>query len=342
MPDPSPAAGQLVLRTYRPGDDEAVLACHNAVFAAGANGRAARSLAHWRWKFRDNPTGVIAQWLAVHPTEGIVGVYAGLPATATCGGRRHLSLQAVDHSVRPQWLRVGGKHGLFAALGESFLAQWLGRSKDQALFVYGLPVAGWRTGARHLGWQIARDLDVVFRELPPGASPRAVPPELVVHEVARFGADADTLFAQLEPSFGVATVRDQRYLNWRYADHPDAAYTLFECRERAGHGLRGIGVVGTSSLAGTRTTVLVDWLQAADDGATMTAMLAAAEARAERDGTGCLASVWNPRDPRFLALQDHGYRVRGTERFLVVSSAVYDVVFFREQWYFTLGDTDLV
>ena len=90
------------------------------------------------------------------------------------------------------------------------------------------------------------------------------------------------------------------------------------------------------------TSYLVDWLAAHDDRATMTAMLAAAEQLAQRDGTGLLCSVWNHEDPRFLAMQDHGYRVRGTPWFLTVMSPVWDVVFLRKQWYFTIGDSDLL
>ena len=41
--------------------------------------------------------------------------------------------------------------------------------------------------------------------------------------VDRFDDETDALFAEIEPSLGVATVRDQTYLNWRYSDHPDSA-----------------------------------------------------------------------------------------------------------------------
>ncbi len=123
---------------------------------------------------------------------------------------------------------------------------------------------------------------------------------------------------------------------------PERAYVLFECRERATGALRGLCVYGTGDALRPNTSYLVDWLQHADDADAMTAMLAAAEAQAQVDGTGMLCSTWNHVDDRFLRMQDHGYRVRGTPWFLVATSPVYDIVFFREQWYFTLGDSDLV
>jgi len=332
----------VTIRPFAPGDEQAVLACHNAVFADAARGAAPRSLAHWRWKFVANPTARVQQMLAVHPQQGVVGVYGSLPVAITCGGRRAFATQAVDHCVRPAWLRHGGEHGLFSRLGQAFLDRWLGTGPEQSLLVYGLPGSGWRSGARNLGWQIARDWDLTFRDLTPDDRPRAMPAALEVHAVARFGVDTDELFARLEPDFGVATVRDQRYLNWRYADHPERRYVLFECRERPSGRLRGVCVYGVGDLLRPHTSYVVDWLQATNDHDTMTALLAAAEGRAQQDGTGLLCSVWNHMDPRFLAIQEHGYRVRGTSWFLAIASALYDLVFFRDRWYFTLGDSDLV
>lgn len=348
-PDP------LTIRVADASDEAALLHCHNLAFAGRAGPRTA---AHWRWKFLANPTGRLWQMLAEHPRAGVVGVYAGLPLAVTCAGRRRVAVQAVDQGVRAEWLRHGGEPGLFARLGQAFLAEWLadaepgrdepgGRGEpaaadERALFVYGLPGAGWRTGARHLGWQIARDWDATFRELPDGAPPRPVPGDLVVRAVPRFDADVDALYGALERGFGVATVRDARYLNWRYADHPDRRHVLLECRERAHGRLRGVCVYGVGDVMRPHTSYLLDWLHPADDGDTMTALVGAAEELARRDGTGMLCSVWNHLDPRFLALQERGYRVRGTPWFLAIVTNAYDTTFFREHWYFTLGDSDLV
>lgn len=336
------AAPPLTIRPFAPGDEAAVLACHNAVFAPPGAGRAERTLAHWRWKFAANPTGRVLQMLAVAGSGDVVGVYAALPVAVTCDGRRALAAQALDHCVRPEWLRHGGENGLFAELGQAFLARWLGTNGDQVLFLYGLPVASWRGGARHLGWQIARDWDATFRDVTAATPPRSVPGAVVVRRVECFDADTTALFTRLEPDLGVATVRDAGYLNWRYAAHPERRYTLFECRERAGGALRGWCVYTTGDVGRPHTSYLVDWLFPADDAEAMVALLAACEDAARTDGTGLLCSVCNPMDPRFLAIQELGYRVRGTPWFLALRTARYDTVFFREHWHFTLGDSDLV
>lgn len=339
MPAPEP----WTIRPYQPGDEAAIVSCHNAVFAAvGGPAGSARSLSHWRWKFAANPTGQSQLMLAMHAHEGVLGVYGAIPLQVTFAGQRRLAGQVVDLCVLPHWWKQGGEPGLFARLGRAFLDRWLGTGPEQSLFLYGLPVAAWRRGASQLGWQIVRDWDITFRELPPGAVPRPVPDDLVVAEVARFGADVDQLFARVEPSLGIATVRDSRYLNWRYADHPDRQHVLFTCRDRSSDALRGIAVYGVGDAVRPNTGCLLDWLLPADDGEAMTALLGAVERRAVADGTGLLCSTWNHLDPRFLAMQERGYRVRGTQWFLVLASAAHDPVYFRENWYFTLGDSDLV
>ncbi len=342
MTTPIDCQGEIAIRAFEPGDEAGVLACHNRVFASGAHATAPRTPQLWRWKFLENPAQRVQQMLAVHRDQGVVGVYASLPVAITLGGRRTFATQAVDHCVRPEWLRHGGEPGLFARLGQAFLERWLGTNDDQAPLIYGLPGVGWRSGSRHLGWQIARDWDVTFRELAPGAAVRPCPASLCVTTVGRFGADVDQLFAQLEPELGVTTVRDHRYLNWRYADHWERRYVLYECRERHSGALRAIAVYGVGDLLRPHTSYVVDWLVGPDDHEAMTCLLAAAESRAMEDGTGMVCSVWNHMDPRFLRMQEHGYRVRGTPWFVAILSAVYDTIYFRDRWFFTLGDCDLV
>ena len=55
-----------------------------------------------------------------------------------------------------------------------------------------------------------------------------------------FGVDA--LWERCCPSLGIAVVRDQRYLGWRYADGP-RSYHLFEWRDRLTGDLLGWAVV---------------------------------------------------------------------------------------------------
>ena len=60
------------IRAYRPGDEVGLTAGYNKVFL-GAGQAKARSLEHWRWKFRDNPTGLMHITVADHEEHGIIG-----------------------------------------------------------------------------------------------------------------------------------------------------------------------------------------------------------------------------------------------------------------------------
>jgi hypothetical protein len=338
----TPDLTPLRIRPWQPGDDEAIVRCYNAVFPDPARGIAARSLEHWQWQFRSGPVDRMLHMLAVHDDGSVAGIYAGVPMRIWCQGTQRLAAQGVDFCVRPEWRRHGGEPGMFVRLGRRYIDDWHGTGNDQIAFTYGLPVPAWKNGSRHLGWLNIRDFDATFRELGSDAAPRPVPGDLAVGEVPRIGADVDELFARVRPRLGLASVRDRLWFDWRYAARPDGAYRQLECRERQSGRLRGVAVYGVGNLLRRHTSYLVDWLQDEDDHDAMVAMIGACEAFARQDGTGMLCSTWNHVDPRFLAMQELGYRVRGTPWFVVLATPCFDTFFFREQWYFTLGDFDLM
>jgi hypothetical protein len=332
----------LVVRPFAPGDEDGVLRLHNRLLGDATRGLAAITAEHWRWKYLANPCGPVHLMLAEHPRQGIVGTYPAVPMRISCGGQRALSLQAVDQAVAPEWLARGGPNGLFVRLGEEFLRRWLGRNAGQAEFVFGLPIVSWRSGATHLGWQIVRDFDACWREVPPGSGARATAADLEVRTVPRFDDTVDELFAPREQGPDLATVRDHTWLNWRYAATPTRSFVLFECRERRTGRLRGIAIYGRGDLVRPNTSFVLDVLHDDFDQDARTALVAALEGRTRADGTGLLVAVWNPHSPDFLAWQELGYRVRATPWFLVALSPMHDPVFLRQHWRFSLGDCDLL
>ena len=329
------------IRAYRPGDEDGIVAGYNKVFPTPDGHIKPRSMAHWKWKFLDNPTGQVHIAVAQHETAGIVGCYVTLPYRIWIEQKPSVCGQVVDLYVLPEFRRHGARPGLFVhvALKQYELFKIPGEGKNE--FHYGWPVPNWRIGQKYLSYENIRDWDFLFREL--AAAPRAVPGELDVREVQRFGADVDALWEQQKTTMGLAIVRDARYLNWRYADAHDANYRLYECRERGSGKLRGISVYTQNDFLFPRTAFLVDWLlPEADEDATV-AMVANAEARARADGAPVLATLFPQQDPRFLRFQRLGFLVYGTRYFTVV--APFDhrgTLFYREQWYHTCGDSDLV
>jgi hypothetical protein len=328
---------EITIRPFRPGDEAALLAGHNQIFPA-------RSLAHWQWKFRDNPTGQLHIMVAEHATAGLVGAYVTLPAWATIEGKRRILGQCVDLWVLPEHRRAGPRPGLFVNLALAHYEAWGGNGPLQNSFHHGWPIATWRIGQKYLRYEIVRDWDFLFRETPAnGFPPRTTSDEVIVRQVARFDAAVDALWAAFATTTQLAVIRDQRYLNWRYADAHDASYDLLECRERATGRLRGIAVVTQRVFAVGDCCFLVDWLVPADDDAATVALIAAAEARAMAGRAQALTTLFQHRDPRFQRFQQLGFHVYGTVYFqVVIPFDTQDTLFYKEQWYHTLGDSDLV
>jgi hypothetical protein len=328
---------EITLRPFRQGDEAGLLAGHNQIFPP-------RSLAHWQWKFRDNPTGQVHTMVAEHERDGIVGAYVTLPATFLVEGKPRLVGQCVDLWVLPQHRRAGPRPGLFVNLALAHYERWGGDRPDQNSFHHGWPIATWRIGQKYLRYEAVRDWDFLFREVPPGGLPeRAVSGDVEVRSVARFGADVDALWAAFAPTTKLACVRDAKYLNWRYADSHDARYELVECRDRRSGALRGVAVLTRRDFVLPNTFFVVDWLVPADDHDATAALVAAAERRAGETGSSVLATLFQHRDPRFLQFQRLGFLVYGTSYFqVVIPFDVHDREFYAEHWYHTLGDSDLI
>jgi len=328
----------ITIRPYQPGDEEAILAGHNATFDPQ------RSLAHWHWKFRDNPTGQVHIMVAAHETQGIGGAYVTLPVRVRIDGKERIAGQCVDLFVLPEFRRHGKRPGLFVNLAHAHYELWGGKEPHQNAFHYGWPIATWRIGQRYLRYEIIRDWDFLFEERPPEGFPaRDFGSGLEVRRVDRYDADTDALWDANKDSSRLAIVRDAHYLNWRFADAHDVSYELYECRETTTNALRGVAVLAQRDFLFPATTFLVDWLVPADDLDTTTAFVAMAEQRANETGSGFVSTLFQHLDPRFLGMQRLGFSVYGTSYFqVVIPFEQDDARFYKDHWYHTLGDSDLI
>jgi hypothetical protein len=122
-----------------------------------------------------------------------------------------------------------------------------------------------------------------------------LPPHLSVFPIPRFDAEFDGLWERHATRFGALTVRDSRYLNWRFVDAPSGRYQAIGVRSRgalAGYVAFEMDESGTGSIAdlfGILEPEVVNALLAAG----LSAMLAA----------GCLkASLWTPEQSLLFGL----------------------------------------
>lgn len=331
----------LEIRPYRPGDATAILRCWNAVMPE-QDGRRPRTQADWDWEFERTPHGGKRIIVAALPDGSVVGQYAALPYRAVAEGKPVTIDQIVDLVVLPEYRRRLERPGLFVHLGRRFHDEFCGAGKD--ILTYGYPVPAWRMGQKYLTYEMVRDTDMLFRECHvAGFRPRPDhTDEVEVVEVARFGAQADALWAKVAPEITLGLVRDGSYLDWRYADHPERCYTLLLARDRRSGAPRGLAVFRVGSFIIEGAGLCVEWLVPGADLDAEQALLGRMEALTVARGAPVLATLFNQQDPRFLRWQRHGFLVAGTRYFLVMTTFHYPVTWLREAWYYTLGDTDLV
>lgn len=330
------------IRRYRPGDEEGILALFQQVF-----GRE-RSLAHWRWKFEENPAGQQIM-LAVTETGEIVGHYAGIPVRVTVDGKPFIFSQPVDTMISPSHRRGLKKPGLFPNLTLKFAEEYGGR--DRAAVTFGFPTDEHsRLGQRLMGYVALPPVVKLVKRI--GSGPHRTPWQQMVdllhrvrvqvREVDRFDAPVDRLWARCERELRVATVRDARYLNWRYADCPDVHYRLLQAQEALTGRVCGLAVLRLGWM-GQPAALLVDWLVPWRDWVTADRLLKRScqevELAAMKELQGWMPSA----SPWHQYLLEWGFQaVDGNLPFVARTyTPEVSLEYVSPRWYYTMGDSDI-
>ena len=325
------------IRAYRPGDEHAILAAFNRIFARVDPGFHPRALQEWRWLYERNPSGRRIQ-LAVAEDGRVLAQYAGIPQRVLLDGQPTSFSQSVDSMSDPEFRRLS-REPLFVQVGRAFDAGFGGTGPDKDTLMWGLPVpAAFRIGKKALKYELIRQqhkLSGALARIAPGSS------ALAVEELADFPEETDALFARLARERRGIAVRDRAQLRWRYVENPNHRYQIGAVR-RAG-ALLGLAVFRKGSFDLIEDGLLVDWLAPAGDADVGAALVAWALARARAEGCERLTALFPESAPEWLGFQRLGLRVHATRYFLVAwsFSAVHDLEWMRRHWFYTLGDTDL-
>ncbi len=325
------------MRAYRPGDEHGILDLFRRVF------RADRSLAHWRWKFLDNPAGRQIT-LAVSSDGHIVGQFASLPNRAATRGGERVFTQLLDHMVDPALHR----RGVYAAMWQHFRDGFAAPDPAAVVFGYNLDEIH-QIQKRLYGMRLMHGVGALRFELshpePWRGDPlREIPSHLYrVERVDRFDAEVDELWQRSRARYGAAVVRDARYLGWRYADCPDVRYVLLAARSRLSGRLAGIAVLRLG-WPHEPIAALVDWLVAEARRSVWIRLLDACHAEARRAGLPAV-EAWLPESsPDHAVLLALGYRCKATPFLLSVlddGRPERPLALLQQSWHYTMGDTDI-
>lgn len=330
-------AERWIVHPYRPGDEVRIIDLFQRVFGV------VRSLDHWRWKFQANPVGHYYMRLAETPAGEVVGQYVGLPARAIYGERTRIFTQIIDVAVDPRFRRGLKRPGLFGTLADAYIDDYLASGKVSIGYGFPTPEA-LRIGQRVAGYvplhpviRLVLDLDGRESKRRSWRSRR-----LSVEPIDRFGDEVDQLWERTGSGLGVATIRDSRYLNWRYVDCPDVRYTALAARRWFNGDLAGMAIlrlgVGDQPIA-----CLVDWLVPPGDTTTADLLLHHCERRSREAGMTQLQAWFPPSAWPHRLLLERGYRLEPTLYHLVALTKVPDVSleWVDQHWYYTMGDSDI-
>jgi hypothetical protein len=218
------------VREYRDGDEEQILPMFCRSFHVD------RSLARWRWEYRENPYGALRISQAFSPDGKLAAHYAGYPVrfhNATRGEtpRTLPALQIGDTMTEPSYRHLG--RGPTSLLGRTVRHYYARFCAGHVAFNYGFNTGNIQrfsmsfVGARRLESLPFHVLDLAARPL---ARPNPLLSRLAgyrIERIARFDARWDAFFHRVSGAYRLLVERDARYLEWRYARCPDVEYFLY-------------------------------------------------------------------------------------------------------------------
>lgn len=334
--------GALVLRPYRPGDEQQILHTFNLVFRHECGpGFVDRDLATWRWQFLANPAGTQIL-LAVAQDGTVASQYCAVPQTADTPFGPQRFVHIVDSMTHPDYRQGLQREGLFAQLGRAFTADYGQHGNEIG---YGFPVRiAERIGSRLLDYHLLRPVDYLLRDA--ALAPPAAPVEVRIEAVEHFPAEVDALWRRCLPAQPCAVRRDHRYLEWRYAEGP-ARGDYVRLLARRGGELAGLAVLRPRHELVPDSCTLVDLVCHDDDADTARALLAAAARLANEHGRRHLFGVFAEHDPVHAALRAIGAEAvpsaNWMERRLTyrITGPYVTPELLATAWRYSLGDTDL-
>lgn len=207
---------------YSPGDEQEIVRVFNKVF------RQERTLDVWNWQFAKNPEGIHC-FLAKLKGGRVLSQFVGIPRRMKVGNKTGCFAEIVDSFTDPEYRLGLKKPGLFASTCYAFVDHF-GRP-DREVIMYGLPnPPAFRVGSALLGYVHLYDVHFLSAASEPGKEFDGF-----VEEVTTWSSEVDSLAASIAERHDIMTIRDARYLNWRYSLRPDVRYRQLAFRDDAGH-----------------------------------------------------------------------------------------------------------
>lgn len=333
------------IRRYRPGDEVAILELFNRVFAEGNPGYEPRPMSTWQHIYGDNPAG--AEILVAEDADGtLIANYSAIAGHCNVKGQRLRCGQAVDTCVDKAWRGSLRKNSVFVTIAKLYCSTW-GEDNEAYTneYLYGLPnEKAFPVGTRIVGYQpVHCPMPMLVREFD----------QAWVDEMARRGADCEVLesdgsdLAELEALYlahldevPLGSWKDAAHLAWRYRDWPGNPYRIAKA-VRAGE-LVG-ALVYRLGWMGQPVVPLVDWIGPGGDDAALAALLAHVGRVTLAAGGNQLQTWTTPAMAHTATLSAHGLFPAESpfNLCIMVYSDHFDLAWAKQNWCFTMGDSDI-
>jgi len=265
----------FAIRRAEPPDAPAIRRLHAAVFGEEM------SEAEWAWKFEWNPEGRFGT-VAVAGGE-IVGNYAGWGMRFLVGGEEALVYSVGDVATERSARALGGRHGVYRTMAESFYSTLAGRVP----YCFGFP----NDRALAISNRLAgtRTLFPIFEIRVESSS--FPPPPVGAGAGAFVDESFDPLWEAARRHLAHAPVRDRARVNWRFHARPNRDYRMVWWREEGRQ--RGWAVLAFSG----EEALVADFLSGDPEGADLPPLFAVAAAEARRMGARRLVFWETPGGP---------------------------------------------
>jgi hypothetical protein len=357
------------VRPYALGDEDQVLQLCRRLLGVAITGK------EWQWRMFQNPGGQAFSFVPFSKESGrIVGHLAGVPIDLKVGSFTRKLFFLVDSVVDP----VYQGRGIHAVLSVTICKETADKFGG---FTAGLPntsayAPNLKMGGTHLFTMpiFFRILDwraLLLRWLPSFLAsaigrvlgiakirrPTVINHHFTITEVSRFDQQVNDLWERVSPNFAIAAIRNATFLNWRYFQHPDLPYRVLAIsRSGQWHGYVAIRTIEKWNL---RIGVIADlFFDPASPEAGQILLLHAVDLLR----TNRAAAVWGlfaaPQSYHALLRKAGFFKlppIKGLRQFhfladfVAVDHARLDLAhrdgkLLRQgnQWFFSLGDTDLV
>jgi GNAT acetyltransferase-like protein len=357
------------VRDYVSGDEGEILSLCQGVFGSSL------TLQEWKWRTFENPAGKTLAVVAREKESGrLVGHVAGIATDLKVGESSRNVFFIVDSAVDPSY-RGRGIHGVLSyemskrcceeeggfAIGLPNQQAYLPTLKLGTTHILTMPlflkVLDWRrvVHARLRSSVLARVAGALIQPFQRSRGARDSD-GFTLQEVHHFGKSVDDLWGRVSPRFAVCATRKSSLLNWRYFERPGSPYRVFSISYDAEW--KGYVVIRLFEKWGLRLGTLVDLFFDPDCVEAGMLLLDLAETDLRAQGADLLWALFSCPSSYQNVLKRAGFFRVLSKRFGRPFHLVADfvptqqlrpdlagrdgaVLRHGEQWFLSLGDTDL-